>query len=162
LVNGKTTKPHQQMVQATLNTPAKIKVVTSSCYKEHTARNLKEPSGDCQLLLGKILSQHKQSGSDNLCHWAWQQLCINGILSLYVITVYRVCPKPPSNSQMKTAWHQQYRRLVKQGLWNPDPWETNLADLGKFLTKIRMAGAVYILGWDANTAHDHDEIQDFF
>jgi hypothetical protein len=24
-----------------------------------------------------------------------------------------------------------------------------------------MAGADYILGWDTNTAHDHDEIQDF-
>jgi hypothetical protein len=36
-----------------------------------------------------------------------------------------------------------------------------MVDLGKFLTTIRTAGADYILGWDANTAHDHDEIQDF-
>jgi hypothetical protein len=61
-----TTKPLWQMVQVTINTPAKIKLVTSSCYEEHTAKNLKEPSGVCQLLLGKMLSLHKQSGSNNL------------------------------------------------------------------------------------------------
>jgi hypothetical protein len=104
------------MVQGTINTPAKIKLVTSSCYKEHTAKNLKEPGGVCQLLLGKILSLHKQSGSDNLGRWAWQHLRIDGIRSLYVITGYRVCPKPPTSSKMKTAWHQQYRGLVKKGL----------------------------------------------
>jgi hypothetical protein len=149
------------MVQATLNTPAKIKMVTSSCYKEHTARNLKEPGGVCQLLLGKILSLHKQSGSDDLGHWVWQQLLIDGICSLYVITAYRVCPKPPSSSQTKTAWHQQYQGLVKQGLQNLEPREQFMLDLGRFLTKIRTSGADYILSWDVNTAHDHDEIQDF-
>jgi hypothetical protein len=115
------TKPLWQMVQASLNTLAKIKLVTSSCYKEHRARNLKESGGVCQPLLGKILSLHKQSGSNDLGHWAWQQLRIDGICSLYVITAYRVCPKPPTSSKMKTAWHQQYRRLVKKGLQNPDP-----------------------------------------
>jgi hypothetical protein len=34
-------------------------------------------------------------------------------------------------------------------------------DLGKFLTKIRNDGADYILGWDANTPYDSDDIQDF-
>jgi hypothetical protein len=76
-----TTKPQRQMVQVTINTPAKIKLVTSSCYKEHTAKNLKEPGGVCQLLLGKILSLHKQSGSDDLARWAWQQLRIDGVCS---------------------------------------------------------------------------------
>jgi hypothetical protein len=36
-----------------------------------------------------------------------------------------------------------------------------MVDLGKFLTEIRTAGADYILGWDANTVYDHDDIQDF-
>jgi hypothetical protein len=57
------------MAQAILNTPAKVKLVTGSCYEEHTARNLKEPSGVCQLLLGKIITLHKQSGSDDLGRW---------------------------------------------------------------------------------------------
>jgi hypothetical protein len=156
-----TTKPLRQMVQATINTPAKIKLVTSSCYKEHTAKNLKEPGGVCQLLLGKILSLHKQSGGNDGGRWAWQQLHIDGICSLYVITAYQVCPKPPTSSKMKTAWHQQYHRLMKKGLRDPEPREQFMVDLGKFLTTIRTAGADYILGWDANTAHDHDEIQDF-
>jgi hypothetical protein len=34
-------------------------------------------------------------------------------------------------------------------------------DLGKFLTEIRNDGADYILGWDANTPYDSDDIQDF-
>jgi hypothetical protein len=118
-----TTKPLQQMVQATLNSQAKVKLVTSSCFEEHTARNLKEPGVVCQLLLGKILSLHKQSGSDNLGRWAWQELRVDGIRSLYVITAYRVCPKPPPSRQMKTAWHQQYQGLVKKGIRNPEPRE---------------------------------------
>jgi hypothetical protein len=109
------------MVQATINTPAEIKLVTSSCYEEHTAKNLKEPGRVCQLLLGKILSLHKQSGSDDLGRWAWQQLRIDGIHSLYVITAYLVCPKLPTSSTMKTAWHQQYRGLVMKGLRDPEP-----------------------------------------
>jgi hypothetical protein len=47
------------MVQARLNTPAKIKLVTGSYVEEHTARDLKEPGGVCQLMLSKILSLHK-------------------------------------------------------------------------------------------------------
>jgi hypothetical protein len=34
-------------------------------------------------------------------------------------------------------------------------------DLGKFLTEIHNDGADYILGWDANTPYDSDDIQDF-
>jgi hypothetical protein len=97
-LSEETTKPLQRMVQASLNTPAKIKMVTGSCYEEHTARNLKEPGGVCQLMLGKVLSLHKQSGSDDLGRWVWQQLRVDGAQSLYIITVYRVCPKPPGTS----------------------------------------------------------------
>jgi hypothetical protein len=62
---------------------------------------------------------------------------------------------------MKTAWHQQYRGLQRKGIQNPDPRERFLTDLGKFLSEIRNEGADYILGWDANTPYDHDDIQDF-
>jgi exonuclease III len=62
---------------------------------------------------------------------------------------------------MKTALHQQYRSLVKKGIQYPEPRERFLTDLGQFLTKIHTEGAEYILGWDANTAYDHDDIQDF-
>jgi hypothetical protein len=41
------------MVQACLQTPAKIKLVTGSYPEEHTARKLKELGGVCQLMLGK-------------------------------------------------------------------------------------------------------------
>jgi hypothetical protein len=50
---------------------------------------------------------------------------------------------------MKTAWHQQYRGLVRKGLRNPDPRERFMFDPGKFLIEIRNDGADYILGWDA-------------
>jgi hypothetical protein len=36
-----------------------------------------------------------------------------------------------------------------------------MMDLARFLTKICNDGADYILGWDANTPYDHDDIQDF-
>jgi hypothetical protein len=66
---NKTTKPLQNMVQAQLNSPAKIKLVTGSYQEDHTASNLKQPSGVCQLMLGSILSLHKISGSDDLGQW---------------------------------------------------------------------------------------------
>jgi hypothetical protein len=40
-----TMKPLWWMVQATLNSQAKVKLVTSSCFEEHTARNSKNPAG---------------------------------------------------------------------------------------------------------------------
>jgi hypothetical protein len=112
-------------------------------------------------MLGSILSLHKNSGSDDLGQWVWQQIQIDGIQLLYVITAYRVCPQPPSSSKMTTTWHQQYRGLCKQGLRNPDPQQRFLVNLGCFLTEIQEQGAEYILGWDANDSHDHDDIQDF-
>jgi hypothetical protein len=36
-----------------------------------------------------------------------------------------------------------------------------MMDLARFLTKLCNDGADYILGWDANTPYDHDDIQDF-
>jgi hypothetical protein len=62
----RTTKPLRRMVQACLQTPAKIKMVTGSCHNEHTAQNLKMPGGVCQFILNTILSLHKASGSDDL------------------------------------------------------------------------------------------------
>jgi hypothetical protein len=92
---------------------------------------------------------HKQSGSDDLGRWVWQQIRVDGVRSVYIITAYQVCPKPPSTSKMKTAWHQQYRGLVRKGLRNPDPRERFMFDPGKFLIEIRNDGADFILGWDA-------------
>jgi hypothetical protein len=79
----------------------------------------------------------------------------------HTIPVRDYC-KPMSTSKMMTAWLQQYRGLCKQGLRNPDPQQQFLDDLGRFLTEICNEGAKYILGWDANTPYDHDDIQDFF
>jgi hypothetical protein len=59
------TKPLWNMVQAQLNFPAKIKLVTGSYQEDHTTSNLKQPSRVCQLMLGSILSLHKNSGSNN-------------------------------------------------------------------------------------------------
>ena len=102
------------MAQALLDSPAKIKLVTPSCKEAHTASNLKEPGGVCQLTLGRILNLHKQAGSNDLGRWAWQEFKIDGVCSLYVITTYRVCPKPPPSSKHSPAWHQQYQGLVKK------------------------------------------------
>ena len=80
--------PLQHQAQALLNLPAKIKIVTASCRETHTASNLKEPSGVCLLTLGQILNLHKQSGSNSLGHWVWQEFCIDGTHTLCVITAY--------------------------------------------------------------------------
>jgi hypothetical protein len=48
------------MVQAHLNSPAKIKLVTGSYQEDNTARNLKQPGGICQLMLGTLLSLHQK------------------------------------------------------------------------------------------------------
>ena len=54
------------MAQALSNSPAKIRLVTASCKEAHTASNLKEPGGICQLTLGRILNLHKKASSDDL------------------------------------------------------------------------------------------------
>jgi hypothetical protein len=72
-LHDRTTKPLRAMVQACLQKPAKIKMVTGSCYEKHTASNLKKPVGVCQFMLGRILSLHKASGQ-----WAWQQIWLDG------------------------------------------------------------------------------------
>ena len=107
------------------------------------------------------MNLHKQAGSNDLGRWAWQEFRIDGVCSLYVITAYRVCPKPPSSSKHGTTWHQQYQRLVKKGLDNPDPWAHFLHDLRKFLNNLKSGGSEYIIGWDANTPYNDDEIIDF-
>jgi len=61
---------------------------------------------------------------------------------------------------MTTAWHQQYCKLIKRGLIDPDPRQQFTTDLRKFLLKIKSQGSVYSLNWDANTAHNDDEIVD--
>ena len=157
----KTTNPLHHMAQALLDLPAKIKLVTASCRETHTANNLMEPGRVCQLTLGCILNLYKQSGRDSLGCWSWQEFHIDGPCTLYVITAYRVCPWPPTSSKFGTAWHQQYRGLVKKGLHNPDPRQRFLVDLRKFLDEIKSSGSEYIVGWDANTPHDDDEILDF-
>jgi hypothetical protein len=79
------------MVQACLQTPAKIKMVTGSCHNKHTTWNAKIPGGICQVILNTILSLHKASSSHDIGHWVWQELQIDGSRSLYIITAYRVC-----------------------------------------------------------------------
>ena len=132
-LTDKTITPLQHMAQAFSNSPAKIRLVTASCKEAHTANNLKEPGRVCQLTLGRMLNLHKMAGSNDLGQCAWQEFRINGVRSLYVITAYRVCPHPPTMSKLGTAWHLQYRGLVKKGIRNPDQRQHLLYDLHKFL-----------------------------
>jgi hypothetical protein len=61
---------------------------------------------------------------------------------------------------MKMAWHQHYRGLIKKGIKN-NPRQWYMINLGKFLSQLRDDRSEYILGWDANTPNNHDDIQDF-
>ena len=65
-LTNKMMTPLRHMAQACSNSLAKIRLVTASCKEDHTARNLKEPGGVCQLTLGRILNLYKQSGSNDL------------------------------------------------------------------------------------------------
>jgi hypothetical protein len=62
---------------------------------------------------------------------------------------------------MTTAWHQQYRQLVARGIRNPDPQVYFFKDMKKFIQAITQSGNLFIMGWDANAAHDSDEILSF-
>jgi hypothetical protein len=79
-------------------------------------------------MLGRILSLHKASGTDDLGQWAWQQIRQDGARSLYIITAYCVCPKPTNSTKMTMAWHQQYRGLLCKKIRNPDPRQRLLHD----------------------------------
>jgi len=60
-----------------------------------------------QITLKPIQNRINNTGSDELGRWAWQEVHLNGTLSLIVITAYRSC-KEPTNSTITTTWHQQY------------------------------------------------------
>jgi hypothetical protein len=51
---------------ALLNSPAKIKIASSSCHKNHTAKQLMIASRVVQLLLGRVLNLFQDQGSNKL------------------------------------------------------------------------------------------------
>jgi hypothetical protein len=60
---------------------------------------------------------------------------------------------------MTTTWHQQDRGLREQGILD-DPRDQFLTDLKDFLLNLHSDGHKYIVGWDANDPHDHDDIME--
>jgi len=119
-----------------------------------------QPGGVGQLVLNSILNLVCATGADQLGRWTWHEIRLDGTRKLYVITAYRVGNKPTKKSAMTTAWHQQYRKLLLRGLTDPEPRQQFMTDLRKFLLNIKSQGSVYSLNWDANTAHNDDEILD--
>lgn len=158
-ITDKTSQPLRNMVKARTN--IRPQLVTAKCQECHTCKNLKQPGGVCQLTMNTVINLVSSSGGDSLGRWAWQTLRLDGNRLLYVITAYRVCDKPPVTSAQTTAWHQQYRGLVKRGLRDPDPRQRFLSDLREFLQELKQQGHVYIVGWDANDPYDCDTIDDF-
>jgi hypothetical protein len=142
------------------NGKAKTKLATANYGEAHTANDICQPGGVTQLTINKIFNLIKHSGSDSLGIWVWQEYRVNGTYSLYIITAYRVCPKPTApNTKMTTTWHQQDRGLREQGILD-DPRDQFLTDLKDFLLDLHSDGHKYIVGWDANDPHDHNDVME--
>jgi hypothetical protein len=141
------------------NKKAQTRLVTGNCREAHTSNDICQPGGVAQLTMNQILNLHTRSGADKLGRWVWQEYQVNGIYSLFVITAYRVCPKPPPTSAKTTTWHQQERALRTKGIYD-DPRDQFLIDFKKFLLDLKKNGNKYIIGWDANAPYDEPEIMD--
>ena len=142
------------------NKKAWTRLITSNCREAHTSNDICQPGGVTQLTMNWILNLHKQSGANKLGWWVWQEFQVNGCYSLFVITAYRVCPKPPTtNTAMTTTWHQQERALRSKGIYE-DPRDHFMINFKCFLLDLKDNGNKYIIGWDANAPHDEPEIMD--
>ena len=159
-ISEKTSVPLRNMATSLQgNKKARTRLVTGNCREAHTSNDICQPGGVAQLTMNRILNLHKRSGADKLGRWVWQEYQVNGIYSLFVITAYRVCPKPPPTSAKTTTWHQQERALRSKGIYD-DPRDQFLIDFKKFLLDLKENGNKYIIGWDANAPYDEPEIMD--
>jgi hypothetical protein len=101
------------------NKKAQMRLITGNCREAHTSNNICQPGGVAQLTMNQILNLHKRSAADKLGLWVWQEYQVNGIYSLFVITAYQVCRKPPPTSAKTTTWHQQERALQTKEPFGP-------------------------------------------
>ena len=155
-----TAEPLRKHINAHQRTKT-TKIAMSHCNEEHTTKKIYQPGGVAQVTLKPIQNRVQAVGSDDMGRWAWQEIRLDGTRKLYVMTAYRTCDEPTGSTALTTAWHQQYRRLRKRGIDKPDPRTQFYTDLKRFIKQHQREGHLFIIGMDANAAHDDDEVLDF-
>jgi hypothetical protein len=145
-ISEKTSVPLQNMATSLQgHKKARMRLITGNWREAHTFNDICQPGGVTQL----TMNLHKRSGANKLGRWVWQEYQVNGVYSLFVITTYRVCPKPPPTSAKTTTWHQQERALQSKGIYD-DPRDQFLIDFKMFLLDLKENDNKCIIGWDAN------------
>ena len=88
-------------------------------------------------LLGKWVSRYDSSGSDPQGRWSWILLNGQSNTKVILISAYRVSQQSPKGLGYNTAFMQQYRYQLAQGLKNPLPKKAILHDLTTFIHQIQ-------------------------
>ena len=88
-------------------------------------------------LLGKWVSRYDSSGSDPQGRWSWILLNAQSNAKVILISAYRVSQQSPKCLGYNTAYMQQYRYQLAQGLKNPLPKKAILHDLTTFIHQIQ-------------------------
>ena len=103
---------------------------TMQCETFHSD---KKPGGTMTGVMGKWSSRFTDKGTDTQGRWSWIILNGRGNKKILIISAYRVCRNTPASAATGTAYMQQYRFQLAQGVKIPDPRRAFYQDLQKFL-----------------------------
>ena len=84
-----------------------VKTVTAHC-KDPVFTSPHQPGGVAQFVLHKITGRVVDHGRDDLGHYAWQQIILDGNHHLVIITTYGVSQDSVNNCGLTTSAMQQW------------------------------------------------------
>ena len=87
--------------------------------------------GTAVVAFGKTASRVIQQVIDNLSRWSWMTFEGEDNKVILVMSIYQCC-KSPTNSQGKTAYHQQETMILEKNRNNCDPRRNFYKDMCKF------------------------------
>jgi len=131
------------------------------CHEDDVFQGPYQPGGVTQMVLHKLTGCVIARGSDNLGRYAWQELLLDGMRTLIVITAYCITQESLTGCGHETSAMQQWRKLRARGIDQPKPRQQILDDLTTFVSKHETAGNEVALMMDANSPINDDAIEAF-
>ena len=136
------------------------KVITAHCHdKIFTGPH--QPGGVAQIVFRQLTGRVTSRGADTLGRFAWQQILLDGVRTLFVITAYRVTQDSVTSCGHETFAMQQWRKLRNDECDNPNPRQQTLEALQAFITPRLQDGHEIIIMTDANSPANDTAIEAF-
>jgi hypothetical protein len=88
------------------------------------------------MILRKLTDRVSSCGCNELGHYTWQEVLLNGEHKLIIITAYQVTQEHLASCGHKMSAMQQWRQLCTRGIETPNPRQQVLDDLTNFLSPL--------------------------